>query len=89
MNFASESACLVPVSHPEQARAVAQTNCNALRSQVLVGACFNGGFSGGFFGGLRNGFFRDFCLESPADPDFPPQTLQNLGWLGGMRPCQC
>ena len=28
VNFASESACLVPVEHPEQARAVAQTNCN-------------------------------------------------------------
>ena len=29
VNFASESACLVPVEHQEPARAVAQTNCNA------------------------------------------------------------
>ena len=29
VNFASESACLVPVEHPEQARAEAKTNCNA------------------------------------------------------------
>ena len=29
VNFVSESACLVPVERPEQARAMAQTNCNA------------------------------------------------------------
>ena len=29
VNSASESACLVPVKHPEQARAMGRTDCNA------------------------------------------------------------
>ena len=29
VNYASESAALVPVEHPDQAREVAKPNCNA------------------------------------------------------------
>ena len=62
-NFASQSACLVPVEHLEQTREVASTNCNAW-AITTAGMC---PFPWWISWRICGGFLVDFSAHFPAD----------------------